>query len=136
MITSQISVSPYTRRHRGDLLRFLQHEDHLHIHLDWHTVEEWVASPDAIIYLAEHDRKLIGVIGASMPLNNASWLRLLALSDEVDLDALLASLWRPLQSRLLAVGVAEIAALILYPWLLQHLQGLGFTYREEIVTLR
>ena len=136
MITSQITVSPYIRRYRGDVLRFLQHEDRLHIHLDWHTVDEWISSEDALIFVAEHDRKLIGVIGASMPLNGATWLRLLALGDGVDPDTLLGSLWHSLQSALVDLGVTEIAALILYPWLLAHLQRVGFTYREEIVTLR
>ncbi len=136
MITSQITVSPYARRQRGNVLRFLQYQDRLHIHLDWQTVDEWIGSRDALIFLAEHDRKLIGVIGASSPLNASSWLRLLALGEDVDPDVLLASLWRPLRSALVEMGVAEIAVLILYPWLLPHLQRLGFAYHEEIVTLR
>jgi [ribosomal protein S18]-alanine N-acetyltransferase len=136
MITSQISVSPYARRYRGDLLRFLQHEDRLHIHLDWHTVDEWIASPDAVMFVAAHDRKLIGVIGASAALNESSWLRLLALSEEFDTDSLMDSLWQALEAHLMETGVTEIAALILYPWLLPHLRRLGFDYREEIVTLR
>jgi ribosomal protein S18 acetylase RimI-like enzyme len=136
MVISQVTITPYTRHHRSDLLRFLQHEDRLHIHLDWHSVDEWIAGSDACIYLAQRDRKLIGVIGASAPLHGASWLRLVALNDDVDGDELMAALWSPLRDRLIEMGVEEVAALILYPWLLPYLQPLGFTYREEIVTLR
>src|SRR5262245_59556802 len=136
MITSQIRVSPYVRRNRSDLLRFLQQVDRLHIHLDWHTADEWIGGDDALIFVAEQARKLIGVIGASSALHGSSWLRLLALSEDFDPDILLASLWTPLQSKLAESGITEIAALILYPWLLPHLQQLGFAYREEIVTLR
>ena len=136
MITSQVTITPYARRHRRDFLNFLQNDQRLHIHLDWHTVDEWISDPEVPVFLAYHDRKLTGAIAAAPALGHTTWLRLLALGSAVDTDYLLAELWSPLRDQLLSIGVNQIAALIIQPWMTPHLAALGFAYLDEIVTLR
>jgi ribosomal protein S18 acetylase RimI-like enzyme len=133
---SPITIAPYARQHRRELLRLIQNEQRLHIHLDWHTVGEWISDPDVPIYLAWHGQEMVGAIAASPPQENTSWLRLIVSGDDIDVDDSLAALWPLLQTRLIELGVDEVGVLVLHPWLAPHLSPLGFTFHEEIVTLR
>jgi ribosomal-protein-alanine N-acetyltransferase len=79
---------------------------------------------------------LIGAVAASPPRDSTSWLRLVAIHDESDVDSVLIDLWLALKSYLAAMAVREVGALLLQPWLAPHLATLGFDYQEDIVTLR
>jgi ribosomal protein S18 acetylase RimI-like enzyme len=133
---SPITIAPYARQHRRGLLRLIQNEHRLHIHLDWHTVDEWISDPNVLIYLAWHGQEMVGAIASSPPQEHASWLRLVVSGDNIDTDDLLAALWPPLQARLADLGVRDVGVLVLHPWLAPYLSPLGFTFHEEIVTLR
>lgn len=136
MVTSALTIIPYARRFRRDLLRLVHHEHLLHVHLDWDAVDDWINYPDVPIYLAWADDRLVGVIAASSPLGNSAWLRLLAVTTDVSLDQTLTELWDRLRARLVELAVEEVGILIMEPWLTPHLQLLGFTFREDIITLR
>ncbi len=136
MITSQITIAPYTRQNRYELLRLIQSEHRLHIHLDWHSVDEWIADPAIPMFLAWINAELVGAMAASAPQGDTAWLRLIVFRRDVEPEKLLAALWPPLQERLINLDVELASVLILYPWLAPHLATLGFTFHEEIVTLR
>jgi ribosomal protein S18 acetylase RimI-like enzyme len=136
MNTLTFRVVPYERRHKRDLLRLTQNEDRLHIHLDWNSIDEWIGEPGMPIYLAWYDRRLVGVIGAAPPLQGSTWIRLIALARDVDIDATLGVLWQSLTAHLRQLDVHDIAILILWPWIRPHMERLGFTFRDSIVTLR
>jgi [ribosomal protein S18]-alanine N-acetyltransferase len=136
MSTSSIKLTTYSRRYRRDLLRLLENEQRLHIHLDWTTVDEWISDPDMPIVLAWLDDRLVGAIAGSPPTNQASWLRLVAIHESVNIDLILAHLWDALKAQLTAAEVRQLGALILRPWLQPPLERLGFEWHETIVTLR
>jgi ribosomal-protein-alanine N-acetyltransferase len=136
MINSSIRLTTYTRRHRRDLLRLLQNDQRLHIHLDWTTVDEWINDPDTPIVLAWLDEKLVGAIAASPPIQQSSWLRLLVVAEHIDIDEIVSELWNALKAQLDASGVTQLGVLVLRPWLEPHLVRLGFSRHETIVTLR
>src|SRR5258706_7616508 len=136
MNTLSFRVAPYERRYKRDLLRLTQNEERLHIHLDWNSVDEWIGEPGMPIYLAWYDRRLVGVIGAAPPLGNSTWVRLIALAKYADTDATLGVLWQSLKAHLQESNVHDVAILILWPWIRPHMEKLGFTPRDSIVTLR
>src|SRR5258708_4942855 len=136
MDISAVKVIPYARRHRRELMNMLQSEEYLHIHLDWSSVDEWLGDPDTPILLAYQDRTLVGVMAGSPALDGAAWLRLIALAHNADIDAVLATMWSVLKVQLKASGVNEIAMLTLRPWIVPHIEPLGFIPRDSIVTLR
>ena len=136
MTDSGVSVIPYARRHRRDLMNLLQNDEYLHIHLDWSSVDEWLSDTDTPIFLAYQGSALVGVMAGSPPLDHSAWLRLIALAHKVDVDSILAALWSVLNSDLTAKGIKEVAVLALRPWIVPHVERLGFTYRDSIVTLR
>jgi ribosomal-protein-alanine N-acetyltransferase len=137
MIALPLKMTPYARCYRHELLSLINDGYcRLHVHLDWYTIEEWIDQPQIPIYLGWYEHKLVGAVAASPPRDGASWLRLVAIDEESDIDSVLIDLWLALRSYLTAMAVREVGALLLQPWLTSHLAGLGFTYQEDIVTLR
>jgi ribosomal-protein-alanine N-acetyltransferase len=141
MVGLGTEIVPYARRFRRDLLSLVDDPAvWLHVHLDWHSVEEWIVQPEVPIYLALQAQRVIGAIAATPPLSGAAWLRLIALrtaspSNDVAKDVF-AVLWRALRLRLIALGCAELAALALHDWVSDLLSVHGFTHIEDIITLR
>ena len=141
MVGLSVEVMPYARRFRRDLLALVNSSAAwLHVHLDWHSVEEWLAHAEVPIYLAVQGQRLIGAIASTPPQSGAAWLRLIALRTETAADALgadvFAVLWRALRLRLIALRCAELAALALHDWVGDLLAEHGFTHIEDIITLR
>ncbi len=141
MVELGAEVKAYARPFRRELLALVDDSaTWLHVHLDWHSVEEWIGQPETPTYLALHAQRVVGAIAATPPLDGATWLRLLALrtispSDEAALD-IFAALWRALRPRLIGLGCRELAALALEDWLSDLLRAHGFSHIENIVTLR
>src|SRR5438552_3915583 len=136
MKTSQITILPYARRFRRDVLRLISQEDRLHLHLDWNTVDEWLGEPETPLFLAWQDRTLVGAMAAAPALEHSTWLRLAVIGEEADVNRVFEALWDSLKADLIAKGLREIAVLLLRPWIAEYVGRLGFAPRETIVTLR
>src|SRR5258708_3727159 len=129
MSTQTITLTPYIRRYRRDLLRLVQEAQddlRLHVHLDWSIIDDWVNEPNVPIFLAWSGTLLIGVIAASPPQDGTAWLRLLALRNDIEIASVVEALWSSLRDFLLSTGITEIGTLTLRPWLEAYLPILGF----------
>jgi [ribosomal protein S18]-alanine N-acetyltransferase len=136
MITSPYKIIPYARRYRRELMALLLDDERLHIHLDWNTIEEWLAEPDVPIFLAWEGQTLVGAIAAAPPLEHSTWIRLVVIERHANLQAVLAELWSMLRVDLLARDIQEVAILLLRPWLMRYIDKIGFEPMDTIVTLR
>mgnify|MGYP005853307421 FL=1 len=137
MIGISVEIVPYARRFRRDLLALVDDPSvWLHMHLDWHSVEEWIAHPNVPIYLALQHRRVIGAIAATPPQSGAAWLRLIALHTDAPSSDVFAVLWRALRLRLIGLGGVEVVALALHTWVGDQLAEQDFTHVDEIITLR
>ncbi|MCC7448663.1 MAG: GNAT family N-acetyltransferase [Anaerolineae bacterium] len=135
MVASPITLIPYARRYQRALMRLVHNEQLLHVHLDWHTIDEWISDPAVPIYLAWFGDELIGAIAASPPLHGAAWLRMAAIDRLVDTGETLEALWSALRDRLVELGTDLVGVLIMQPELRPYVEAFGFAYHEEIVTL-
>ncbi len=136
MITSPLTLTPYARRYRRDLLDLAQDSQRLHFHLDWTTLDEWLDEPDVLLVLAWQGRTLAGVLAAAPPLAGSSWLRMAAIRDDTDASTVIAEMWPSLRNMLIAHGVHEFGALIMRPWLRAYVDMLGLIFLEDVVTLK
>jgi ribosomal protein S18 acetylase RimI-like enzyme len=136
MNVTGLSIIPYARRHRHDLMNLLQNDEYLHIHLDWSSVDEWLTDVDTPIFLAYQEKRLIGAMAGSPPLDHSAWLRLIAVAHNTNIDITLDALWSALKPELAAKGIGEVAVLALRPWIVTHIERLGFAFHDSIVTLR
>ncbi len=136
MLTTALTLVPYARRFRRDLLHLLDDNFRLHIHLDWQTVDMWLDQSNLLMWLAWHDQTLVGALAVAAPIECATWIRLAAIQDAFDPRQVLSELWLPVSEQLRALGTRNIAALLQRPWLGDFVDVFGLHYKELIVTLQ
>ena len=131
-----ISVTRYQRRNRWAIRDLLARNYYSHSHLDWHDTDQWLDHEAAPIRLAWQHNRLVGALAASVPLNQTCWVRLAAVADHSDAQPVLDMLWKDLSVELHVLGVHTVAWLMIRDWPIQYVESMGFSFREEIVTLR
>lgn len=131
-----LTLTPYQRKHRIPAHELLTSSFHVHAHLDWFDVDDWLAHSGSPVRIAARDSRISGLMGLSTPLDGASWLRVAAISDYQDAASILSALWEDLKPELRALGVRQVAALLLRDWPERYLPRLGFHNLEDIITLR
>jgi ribosomal protein S18 acetylase RimI-like enzyme len=136
MLTAALTLVPYTRRFRRDVLHLLDENYRLHIHLDWQTVDTWLDESDRLMWLAWHNQTLVGALAVAAPIGGATWIRLAAVHDSFDPHQVLADLWPPVREQLRTLDTHEIGALLQRPWLADYVDVFDLQYRELIVTLQ
>lgn len=130
------TITPYTRRDRHIVHDLIFRSYRAHTHLDWQETDQWLENEGLPVRLAWQHGKLIGVLGASFPMDGTCWIRLAAISDSADAAQAFRLLWEALRAELQALGVHTVALLLLRDWLIPLVTPVGFRFVEEIVTLR
>lgn len=133
---STLTITPYERRYRNEVQDLLYGSYRVHSHLDWHDTDFWLDRMSAPLLLAWIDRRLVGMMAVSEPLNQTCWLRLAAVADDMQPSAVLVALWTALLPELEALSIRQVAILVLRDWIVRHLPDLGMRYAEEIVTMK
>ncbi len=95
----------------------------------------WPSSGSSV-RVAYAGSRLAGVLGVSAPLHGAAWVRLAAVRDRQNTAEVLCALWEDLKPELRALGANQAAILLLRDWPARFLPALGFTFLENIITLR
>jgi ribosomal protein S18 acetylase RimI-like enzyme len=116
-------------------MRLIEENTRIHIHLDWTTVDDWIEDPGTVIGMAWDGTTLAGVMAFSPMLAGASWLRLAAVHDDSDPDAVFAAIWPGLFTRLIAQRTKTVTSLMIRTWLTEPLTRIGFRPLEHVVTL-
>lgn len=135
MVLNTLNITPYHRRYLQSVRDLIFHSNQVHTHLDWYETDAWMETGDVQIRLAWSRGRLVGILAASHPLNNTTWIRLAAVHDRVDTQAVLYALWQDLVPEMRASGVRLAAVLAVRDWLIPFLPTLGFGYGEDIITL-
>src|SRR5579864_2126643 len=117
MLTTPLTLAPYGRRDRRSLLRLVDEQYRVHVHLDWHSVEDFLEEPGGLTWLAWHDNELIGALAVAPSLGGATWIRLAVVHDSADAEQTLSRLWTPMCQQLISLNTREICLLIQRPWL-------------------
>lgn len=132
---SSLTITPYQRRHLQPIRDLLFHSSFVHTHLDWLDSDQWLETSDSMTLLAWQRGRLIGVLGLSAPLNGSTWIRLAAVSDQIEPENVLCMLWDDFVPKLRQMGVHIVGLLIVSEWIARYAPAMGFQYGEEIVTL-
>jgi len=135
MLQTRLTITPYERQHRNELLNLSYYSQWTHKHLDWYKTGQWIDREDGYIFLAWEGDKLVGYIGLSTPLNGASWMRLLGVHDDVRPRPVIRELWQAAEEHGRDIGVQQFAVLMVTKWLEAYMPDLDFNYLEDIVTL-
>lgn len=130
-----LQCTPYENRHRDATTSLLDRSGFTHMHLDWSKAAHWMESGRHHVRVVMDDKRLLGVMGISQPLNGTSWVRLLAVDERCNVYRIVPLLWESLQDALYADGVQSVSVLVIHEWLNTVLPTLGFRYLEDVVTM-
>lgn len=133
---TRLTLSSWQRQHRLAAQDLMMTSFHVHTHLDWTDVEEWLTESGSPIRVASRGSRMAGLMGFSTPLQGAVWMRVAAVSDYQDTGGLMLALWEDLKPELRALGATQAAALLMRDWPDRYLPRMGFRYLEDIITLR
>lgn len=131
-----LDIRPYERRDRSPARDLAFYNFYVHSHLDWQTIDDYLRSEPPLVWVAERGGRTVGVIGVSDILAGTCWLRFLAVEDKDKPRQVIHEMWAHVVAELQAQGVHTVAALVLRSWLEDNLREWGFSYIEDIITLR
>jgi ribosomal-protein-alanine N-acetyltransferase len=130
------SITRYERPNYRAVLDLIYSQQHVHTHFDWYTAERWLDQQSVPVLLAWEGPLLMGVLGASDPLNGASWLRLMVVRDSADRAAVMSRLWDIMRESLRGMGVREVWLLATSDWVKEVAPVFDARQAETIITLR
>lgn len=135
MAPTTLTTRPFVPYDRARLDDLIFRSAHLHTHLDWHDLDDWITTQEPILHLAWRGDQLAGALAASQPLGGTTWLRAIILDDQTPHEEALLALWRGLAVDLDMHGVRRVSALVTRGWLEPIIEQMGFRYAEDIITL-
>lgn len=130
-----LTITPFQRRYLQTARDLLFYSHLVHTHLDWHDTDSWLEAQSPLIRLAWQSGRLAGLLAFSEPLNQMAWVRLAAVQDTVDHQAVLRALWEAAVDELRERGVRRVALLAIHDWIGRYAAALGFQYIEDVITL-
>lgn len=136
MLGARLKISAYERRHRSALLDLTWHSQWAHKHLDWYETDQWLDGDMGDVLLAWHGDQLVGYLGLSLPIHGWSWIRLLGIRDGRMPGLVLRELWKAAEARCPALGISNIAILMITNWLPTYLSERGFSMEDDVITMR
>jgi len=134
--TAALTVIPYERRYRSQVLELIQYSYLRHTHFDWYEAEEWLDSIGGITRLAWRSGHLAGVMGVNSPFNAMSWVRVICVAEGTPEAEVITALWNSIRAGLREVGAAGCWLLALEPWIETHTALMGMSHAETLVSLR
>jgi ribosomal protein S18 acetylase RimI-like enzyme len=131
-----ITLQSYRTQDRRAVQQLLARSHRVHTHLDWYETDQWLDTTSHITVAAWQGTHLIGLLGMSMPLAGASWLRVAAFDVNADVDTVMTALWQNVMAELTSVGARQAALLSIQDWILPCAQSLGFQKYDDVITLQ
>lgn len=129
-----LSIRFYERPDYDRALELLYENRRTHTHIDWYRAGRWLELFPHRAGVAYQGERLVGLMGFSLPLNGASWLRLVAVDDQQDTERILLALWQFWRDQHIAQSTQRVGVMVVYAWLTDYLPQLGFHYDEDIIT--
>lgn len=126
---------PYERKYRDDVLSLMFYSRRVHTHLDWYKAGQWLDMPHITVQLAFHDDELVGVLGISEAIGDATWIRIATVARAYNPAVILGAIWEAIQPRLAANNIKRVSALLLHNWLASYLPAMRFDFLEDVVTM-
>jgi len=135
MPSAELQISAYARQHRSAVQELLFHSPWLHSTIEWQPIDQWLDAGRGAVFLAWQAQQLLGVLGLSRSCEGHSWLRLLCVHGDSEVQHIAAVLWAHASAHYQPKQLVSVRALMLMDWLGDMLPDLGFAYVGDIITL-
>jgi ribosomal protein S18 acetylase RimI-like enzyme len=135
-MVAQISSSIRTVREedRQKLANLIHFEALVHRHLDWRPPLDWIGSEPYLV--ADKDRDLIAALACPPDPPGIAWIRLFAVSSDINAKEAWSALWSLARARLASSDEGiRVAAIPLQEWFAKLLRASGFIPTTEVIML-
>jgi ribosomal-protein-alanine N-acetyltransferase len=133
---ASVEVRLATLADRAALTWLTERVQRTHFHLDWSSIEDWIAEQAGGAWIAAEGKYIAGALIAPPQDGPVAWVRLAAVDDDLDAGAILGALLSAAIEPLRAAGVASLACLAHPDWLAAQLPGLGFISFTDVTHFR
>jgi ribosomal protein S18 acetylase RimI-like enzyme len=115
-----------------------------HTHLDWRTLQDWLADPALRCWVAARDGSIEAMLGATIEVSDqsspgestAAWLRFAVPPLWGAESSVFNALWAALRQDLLDAGVHHVGVLDIDGWIGRYAKTWGFKQTNAVLTLR
>jgi ribosomal-protein-alanine N-acetyltransferase len=134
--SATLTVIPYERRYRSQVLDLISYSYLRHTHFDWYSTEEWLDNMGSLTRLAWRSGHLAGVMAANLPFHAMSWLRVACVSEGLNEIEVITALWQSIRAGLRDKGAVACWLVALEPWIESHTAHMGMSRSELLISMR
>ncbi|MBL8058834.1 MAG: hypothetical protein JNK29_19170, partial [Anaerolineales bacterium] len=128
-----LQARPATPDDRLAIQTLTRYEVHVHSHLDWKPVEDWLGQQPFVV--AERGTRLVGALACPPDLPDTAWVRLFVAMEGLEAARVWEGLWPLAEASLREQRLQQIAALSLEPWTEPLYRSAGFRHTHSVVVL-
>ncbi len=118
---------------RSRLANLIHFGSHIHQHLDWKPVLDWIGSTPYLV--AEKNTELFAALACPPDLPDITWIRLFAVSSSINVRLAWELLWKATEDEIIRIGRIQVAAISLQGWLNGLLELSRFTHTDNVIVL-
>jgi ribosomal-protein-alanine N-acetyltransferase len=126
-------VRPVVPQDQNALAGLIHFERLVHRHLDWRMPLDWIGSQPFLA--VEQKGILVGALACPPDPPGVAWIRLLAVSADIQSEMLWELLWSEARVILKALAQPRPAALSLQQWFSDLLLNSGFQWTQDVIML-
>ena len=135
MLGTRLRIASYARQHRHALLDLTATSPWTHTHIDWYELAHWLDMELGLTLLAWHGEELAGYISLSLPNRGRSWIRMLGIRGGRMPGQIVDELWASAEAAGRALGIIEVAILMISNWLPAYLARHRFQFHDDIISM-
>src|SRR5512144_1224530 len=136
------SIAQLSSTQHDNVVQLFRRMPRQHIHVDWHTLEDWLLKPELLCRVALRGSSIEALLAATIDAPESSdepiaaWLRFAVPPMWGTHSPVMAALWEALLDDLRSAGVGIIGLLDIDGWMSRYTRAWGFTETNAVVTLR
>jgi [ribosomal protein S18]-alanine N-acetyltransferase len=128
------AVRPAREQDRQSLANLIHFENYVHRHLDWRSPLDWMGCQPYLV--SETNGKVRAALVCPPDPPEIAWIRMFAVSDQVDVQATWQTLWMQAHQQLcVEFGSPHVAAIPMQGWFHRLLEQQGFAHTYDVVSL-
>jgi ribosomal protein S18 acetylase RimI-like enzyme len=118
---------------RSRLANLIHFGSHIHQHLDWKPVLDWIGSKPYLV--VEKETELFAALACPPDLPDITWIRLFAVSSVINVRHAWELLWHEAEKEINQMGKIQVAVISLQSWFNSLLEGAQFKHVDNVIVL-
>jgi ribosomal protein S18 acetylase RimI-like enzyme len=118
---------------RSRLANIIHFGSHIHQHLDWKPVLDWIGSTPYLV--VEKEKELLAALACPPDLPDITWIRLFAVSPLINVRQAWELLWQEAEKEITQIGKIQVAVISLQSWFNSLVESSQFEHTDNVIVL-